>query len=136
MSDGLEYDESYREYLRPGDLRTAEDVYRWMCSPVGKRLADHRMWLLAKGEYTFMDHYCEDYVMLRERLDRERRQACRRAALEHWRRFSDVAREFRGPWARVLTGLAFCAPITWRTGTAVHRDLALALYFRAEARRQ
>lgn len=134
MSDGLEYDEGYHEHLRPGDLRTAEDVYRWMCSPVGKRLADHRMWLLAKGEYAFMDH-CEDYVMLRERLDRERRQACRRAALENWRAFR-----------RCLSPMWTFDPVDeiqeelWREGNDLSccwgfKCLALALHFRAEARR-
>lgn len=123
----MSIDEGYREYLRPGDLRTADDVLSWLRE---RAIAADECFV---SRAATLD---EAHADLAARLDRERRQACRRAALEHWRRFSDVASEFRGPLARVLTGLAFCAPITWRTGTAVHRDLALALYFRAEARRQ
>ena len=123
-------DESYREYLRPGDLRTAEDVYRWMCSPVGKRIAYHRMWLLSKGEYAYLDHY-EDYVMLRTRLDRERRQACRRAPLYAWRRFSTIVR-LRGNAA--LVSLVFGSDRNG-VGRETRDALAHALAFRTEARR-
>lgn len=124
MSDGVI--KSYREYLRPGDLRTAEDVLAWL---------RERALAADEGFVSRAATLDEAHADLSARLDRERRQACRRAALEHWRRFLDVARDFHGPLARVLTGLAFCAPTTWRTGNAVHRDLALALHFRAEARR-
>lgn len=68
----------HRPYLTDTDLRTPEDV------------------LAAMDAY----HPCEEAgdvaFELRARLDRERRQACRRAALIAWREFAYDLRRNRG----------------------------------------
>lgn len=76
----------HRPYLLPTDLRTAEDVARWLrtyhpCEQLGDAVDD-----------------------LRARLDRERRQACRRGALSCWRAF----RFYASTWGEDLeaTGVA------------------------------
>lgn len=67
----------HHPYLTEGDLRTAEDVLEWLARPrCCKTLGGH-------------------IARLRARLDRERRQACRRGALERWQRLSRLVR-----WAR------------------------------------
>ena len=70
----------HRPYAGPGDLVTAEDVARWL------RSIPHtgRPW---PNECPV----CSAMLLLTERLDRERRQACRRGALDAWRRFCDEA---------------------------------------------
>lgn len=83
---------NYRPFLREGDLVTAEDVLKWLRSPVGSRVGAHRAWLLKTDalEWAYLDHY-EDHIMLAARLDRERRRALRRGALYEWREFYDSA---------------------------------------------
>lgn len=68
----------HRPYLLETDLRTAEDVLEWL-------------YRSQRDEMPVEDARLE----LNRRLDRERRQACRRGALENWRFFSDMAR-----WSR------------------------------------
>lgn len=87
-------------YLREGDLRTAEDVLAWLT-----RYLD-----APGGTGTMAPHD------LRARLDRERRQACRRGPLKAWRSFANGAEHGH-------TDCEYC-----------ERDLALALAFRAAAR--
>lgn len=117
MSDGLEYDESYREYLRSGDLRTAEDVLRWLrertteAYPLGQdRGARAR---IADG--------------LSMALDRARRQSFRKAALMAWR---DFRRDVYAGDMRT----AFDDEPEWIVSHC-SKYLAAALCFRAEARR-
>ncbi len=70
----------HRPYLREGDLRTPEDVLEWLRQEVDPGWS----YLAGRGEFEFA---------LRQRLDRERRQACRRGALRAWRRASAAMRE-------------------------------------------
>ena len=65
-----------RPYAGPTDLVTAEDAARWL---------DTYPW-------TWPVDYAR--AELRARLDRERRQACRRGALDRWRAFSMAVREY------------------------------------------
>lgn len=93
-------------YLTEGDLRTAEDVLEW--------LIDHPESCAAQAS-----------IDLAERLDRERRQACRRGALERWERLSRLVR-----WARAGRS-------GWRwdeVGDALWWTLRQYLAFRAAAR--
>ena len=70
-------DLDHRPYLRPGvDLITAEDVATWLPDRHGL-------------EALLPAHYVRTCLL--ERLDRERRQACRQGALACWRRFCDEA---------------------------------------------
>lgn len=91
-------------FLLPTDLRTPLDAADWL---------DKR---------TPRPHRIEDAVRyavddLRAQIDRERRQACRRGALDYWRRGSRHQRKFPGSQCEV------CA-----------KDRARALAFRAAAR--
>ena len=114
----------HRPFLRPGvDLCTAEDVAREL-----RRLGQ------AGRTYTY-----EAADAIDDRLDRERRQACRRAAVDAWERFAGEARS----WGRWPTWADAMGAAVWDgTGDAVRaqcaermlRDLALALAFRAAAR--
>lgn len=94
--------DSYRDYLTETDLRTPEDVLAWLANPRCCKTVEGHVW------------------RLRARLDRERRQACRRAALAEWRDFaSDLrAKALHDAWA-----CQWC-----------HRQIALALAFRSAAR--
>jgi hypothetical protein len=65
----------YRPYLLETDLRTAEDVLEWL-------------YRSQRDETPVEDARLE----LNRRLDRERRQACRRGALRAWRRASATMR--------------------------------------------
>lgn len=97
----------HRPYLTATDLRTPEDVLAWLI------------------DYPSMDA-AQASIDLHVRLDRERRQACRRAALLEWRRvcelvrWCDAYRNSDAAWHEV-------APSLWRT-------LTRALAFRAAAR--
>lgn len=106
----------HHPYLTATDLRTPEDV------------------LDAMDAY----HPCEEAgdvaYELRVRLDRERRQACRRAALEEWRAFRRCLSPMwtSDPGAEIQEEL-------WREGNDLSccwgfKCLALALAFRAAAR--
>ena len=66
-------------YLRPGvDLVTAEDVLAWQADCVLAWVPEHPGERMPAGTLV---------GLLRARLDRERRQACRRGALDRWRMF-------------------------------------------------
>lgn len=102
-------------YLLPTDLVTAADVARWL----KERAEDEprsTAWYL--------------HERLTARLDRERRQACRRGALERWRRVRELVR-----WAACYDMPGRQADWAWRE---VARPLAHALSdvlaFRAAAR--
>lgn len=73
----------HRPYLRPGvDLVTAEDACAWLdgltSGPARERI------------YGVLDAH----AALSLRLDRERRQACRRGALDAWRLFRSWVHEW------------------------------------------
>ena len=79
----------HHPYLTAADLRTPLDVALWL----------KKRWLKssANRDYsTWQEHQIleEVYDALDERLDRERRQACRRRALERWRTFSEAVRDY------------------------------------------
>lgn len=119
----------YRLFLRDGDLVTAEDVLKWLRSPVGARAGAHRAWLLKNDarEWAYLDHY-EDETMLAARLDRERRRALRRGAKHHWTWFSCGIREYE---RRVnQEGLISDSDAL----ESLEIDLSRALAFRAAAR--
>ena len=107
-------------YAGPGDLVTAADVARWLeemgpmmgsIAPPGVRLFAG---VAAEATAGLLAHE------LRARLERERRQACRRGALACWR-------EFR----RWVHGWGY----GWGDGDGIALDvLARALAFRAAAR--
>lgn len=101
-------------YLRPGvDLITAEDACAWLdgltSGPARERI------------YGVLDAH----AALSLRLDRERRQACRRGALDHWRRYRVAAR---------LLAKAANARERFEYETCGTRLRAAALAFRAAAR--
>ena len=73
----------HRPYLTENDLRTPEDVALWL----SKRCLASDEAFVSRGQT--LD---EAFWDLSDRLDRERRQACRRAALENWRNFAQYAR--------------------------------------------
>lgn len=76
----------HRPYLASGDLRTAEDVLAWLTD---------RKWTTPttkEPQDVTLERAAND---LFDRLDRERRQACRRVALGQWHRLSGLVR-----WAR------------------------------------
>ena len=113
----------HRPYLREGDLRTAEDVLAWLIEYPGTDAA-------------------QASIDLDERLDRERRQACRRAALQNFETFAAYLRWF--PTARRMSHECVCArllgaepSLTDAAATAravIDGYLADALAFRAAAR--
>ena len=100
-------------YAAPTDLRTAEDVAEWL----------RKKTFVSASLRATSD-------ALDARLDRERRQACRRGALERWRRVSELVR-----WAACYDMPGRQADWAWRE---VARPLAHALQdalaFRAAAR--
>jgi hypothetical protein len=101
----------HRPYLTATDLRTPEDVLAWldaMALTSSERIAPIQ-WSMAMA-----------HARLRARLDRERRQACRRAARIAWREFAYDLRRNSGHNAWVCK---------WCIG-----HLADALAFRAAAR--
>jgi hypothetical protein len=115
----------HRPYLTATDLRTPEDVLAWldaMALTSSERIAPIQ-WSMAMA-----------HARLRARLDRERRQACRRAALEEWRAFRRCLSPMwtSDPGAEIQEEL-------WREGNDLSccwgfKCLALALAFRAAAR--
>lgn len=80
----------HRPYLLPTDLRTAEDAAEWLREHAAEWRADARahpevgarLVRLDYGGAVTLDGALSD---LTARLDRERRQACRRGALDAWR---------------------------------------------------
>lgn len=109
-------------FLRPGvDLCTAEDVARWL-----------RQFVVG----TCLDAD-EIYARLTARLDRERLQACRRAALAKWREFANLSRELsdRGAAGGAILRAVLDDPEWWGPRTAaILGALSAALAFRAAAR--
>lgn len=112
----------YRIYLRPGiDLCTAEDVAQWLGEEPGwARLDSVRERLAA-------------------RLDRERQQACRRAALRAWRSFADDVRDAPTVWLHegedLFSQVVESDPNqTYGVFLEMRRALSDALAFRAAAR--
>ena len=132
-----------RPYAGPTDLVTAADVARWLeemgpmmgsIAPPGVRLFAG---VAAEAPAGLLAHE------LRARLDRERRQACRRGALDAWRGAmvclgdAGVARARRHPRRKLGTlPLVACAsvPGSLRPWQAAFVLLARALAFRAAAR--
>lgn len=118
----------HRPYLRPGvELITAEDVADWLDTLHHGPIAD-RIYGVQ-----------EAVAALDARLDRERRQACRRAAVDAWERFAGEVRS----WGRRPAWAAAMSAAVWDgTGDAARarcaermlRDLAQALAYRAAAR--
>lgn len=104
----------YRPYLREGDLRTPEEVAKWMRSL--SFFSRERPWRqdLAGA--------CDE---LDERLDRERRQACRRGARIAWRAAAKAVRASR----ECTTG-----DLWWATHAIISSNIYRALAFRAAAR--
>ena len=81
-------------YALPTDLVTAEDVVRWLDDVAVAILS-----VPIDGATRAGVAICAGVVVstrrdLDARLDRERRQACRRGALDRWRTFSMAVREF------------------------------------------
>jgi hypothetical protein len=109
----------HRPYLVEGDLRTPEDVLAWLC------------------EYDPREQLGDALVELRVQLRRERRQACRRGALEHWRAAAICAGRPRARHRSLATApfIAFEVSGPWEAddGFAV-QHLTAALAFRAAAR--
>lgn len=96
-----------RPYAGPTDLVTAADVAEWLVDYPGSCAA-------------------QASIDLHERLERERRQACRRGARYHWRRVCVLVR-----WTRTVHG----AQWAWDDcGESVARSISRALAFRAAAR--
>ena len=115
-----------RPYAAPTDLVTAADVARWL----------HE---IDDGDITGGDPMWLTISRLDARLDRERRQACRRGALVNWRRWSSFVRKWRdvGAGGQLDAAALSTAPADkhaqWALGVSI-LDLELALAFRAAAR--
>ncbi len=113
-----------RPYAAPTDLVTAADVARWL----------HE---IDDDDITGGDPMWLTISRLDARLDRERRQACRRGALACWRAFAGEARENRHPRYRdAYTALVWGDKPTdlYRIGEIARANLTRALAFRAAAR--
>jgi len=110
-----------RPYAGPTDLVTAADVAEW---------------LEAEFPWPTMVYVRAELIA---RLDRERRQACRRGALACWRRWSSFVRKWRdvGAGGQLDAAALSTAPADkhaqWALGVSI-LDLELALAFRAAAR--
>lgn len=118
-----------RPYAGPADLVTAADVAEWL-DTLHKGPPDERIFGVQDA-----------VAALDERLDRERRQACRRGALACWRRFACVARSWgERPLTRAAMRDCAWSP-EWPfpaarvlAAQAMIQDLTRALAFRAAAR--
>lgn len=122
-----------RPYAGPTDLVTAADVLAWLEEQAKAHRLGMRYRVVASPSWgTIAAH-------LRARLDRERRQACRRGALDHWRRWSSFVRKWRdvGAGGQLDAAALSTAPADkhaqWALGVSI-LDLELALAFRAAAR--
>lgn len=116
-------------YLVEGDLRTAWDVAEWLESrkfdfPYAKKEAPHRTLDLAS-------------IDLVERLDRERRQACRRGALECIQQIAReklwLRRDYDSKGGRAHFG-SFQKCMEHQREYRWGKTLRMALAFRASAR--
>lgn len=121
----------HHPYLTEGDLRTAEDVLELVKFERARAALELRgkLRVLAGEQVPYGEAFMVAMVaferVLRLRLDRERRQACRRGALERWQRLSRLVR-----WARAGRS-------GWRwdeVGDALWWTLRQYLAFRAAAR--
>lgn len=133
----------HRPYLVEGDLRTAEDVLEWMRN-------EEAEWRAAATSDAGVPHGASlvrfdgaaigmlDGIAkhLESRLDRERRQACRRGALDAWRRFSREMRPNAGRYSAYATALIWGdGPSDMQAiGSYDRALLTTALAFRAAAR--
>ena len=129
----------HHPYLTEGDLRTAEDALEWL-DTIRRDAIEGRALLAPSTSFGPPVRGADaDAVRVRtlhvlhrdlaERLDRERRQACRRGALERWRRVRSLVR-----WAREAP---IVRAIDWRwgeVGNSVWWMLRDCLAFRAAAR--
>jgi phage gp16-like protein len=109
---------NHHPYLTDTDLRTAEDVLEWLRHTQRHGCEGHD-----PRDSEGVDLTCAIQA-LRSKVDRERRQACRRGALQNWRFFSDMAR-----WCRDRGLIPREA-----SERATLKRLATALSFRAAAR--
>lgn len=100
----------HRPYLTDTDLRTPEDVLAWLWDRARSPASDGFACRMVANSATALE----------VRLDRERRQACRRAALAEWRKFAYDLRRNSGHNAWVCK---------WCIG-----HIARVLAFRAAAR--
>ena len=101
-------------YAAPTDLVTAADVAEWLDT-------------LHQGPIDARIFGVQDAIAaLDARLDRERRQACRRGALAEWRRARELVR-WAGAYRNASWAWREIAPSLWRY-------LSRALAFRAAAR--
>lgn len=125
----------HHPYLVDGDLRTAEDVLELVKFERARAALELRgkLRVLAGEQVPYGEAFMVAMVaferVLRLRLDRERRQACRRGALERWRRVRSLVR-----WAREAP---IVRAIDWRwgeVGNSVWWMLRDCLAFRAAAR--
>ena len=109
----------HHPYLTDADLRTPLDVALWLKARWLKSSAnrDYSTW----QEHQILE---EVYDVLDALLDRERRQACRRGALENWRNFAQYAR-----WCKERGAVP-----KDENEVMVLRVLAKAIAFRAAAR--
>ena len=101
----------YQTYLLATDLRTPEDVLAWL-----------------RAEY--LDRYHDAHEAAEElayRLDRERRQACRRGALSRFEMFAWYARLVRADKDWELDNPELASEMAWD-------DAAACIAFRAAAR--
>lgn len=118
----------HRPYLTATDLRTPEDVLAWLDAEAASwtEAGIEHGTELVRFDVAVSQTLATAAKYVRARLDRERRQACRRAAILEWRRvcelvrWCDAYRNSDAAWHEV-------APSLWRT-------LARALAFRAAAR--
>ena len=108
-------------YAAPTDLRTAEDAAWWLRIDRTERLKAYRQ---DGGRGVFP---C-DADLLYARIERERRQACRRGALDRWRAFSIDSREYARQ--KRDEGLICDSEAEYY----IERHLSDALAFRAAAR--
>lgn len=102
----------HRPYLTATDLRTPEDVLAFV----------HDFVVDPDVEWDLS----EVRNFLQRKIDRERRQACRRAALIAWREFAGGARQGHDAWHSEANKAHACL---W-----CEENLARALAFRAAAR--
>lgn len=107
----------HRAYLVEGDLRTPEDVLAWL-----DEYRNSRQCIVRRHPENVID---DAAFALEARLDRERRQACRRGALEEWRLAASYVRIAR----TTTTGNMW-----WALGGTLYELVHSFLAFRAAAR--
>lgn len=116
----------YKEYLTTGDLRSTHDVVVWLGFMRGLATT------VTPHELVYADEACDVLIgdlqkQLRDRLERERRRACRRGALITFKSASIMMRGYKE--AKAL-GVIYDQEIEENIEAA----LSDALYLRAAAR--